>query len=870
MARRRKRPTGFFGLAQKLESTRVKGVSVDALHTAGCKLCPMNNDGYERETPKTLPAGPDNARYYFLGEAPGAQEDEYGKPFVGKSGQLLWGIVSEYVDDDVMHDIRVWNTVRCRPPDNRDPKTEEIECCRKYIEEDLHKVEPERLLLIGAQAFRWATGLGRHQRSVCRWLPLEFDGHAIWGMTVPHPAAVLRKGEESWEDTMLREGIARFFTDEIAEHVGPVTGKISEHTPMLQMPYMASMGGDIDPKITIAKTRQDILDFLTGPPSMELAFDLETHSDEKGDRVFRPYGKGAEILTLALSNVATGETLSIDESLVKDGVRYAMELIQMRVDDTLIAHNLAFDLEWLLAFCPDEVDRVHKMRWGCTRAQAYILNEKPSLSLNDLTMEVLGIRDFKKYSGVNVGGLKRERADRRAMYCGRDAAATALLYKEQSSIVRQKGLMGVYWDQVARIIPAVVAQFRGVHISVKRGKKLSKRLDGEIEELKNQIAENEDVIAQGGVDPDSPASVTKLLGKLGADIGSDKTKSGVSSGDRILEKFDHPVSSLIQDLRALNKLQNTYIDPVMVDGKDGYLWGDGLLHPRYNMSSLVTRRSSATAPNIQNQPKRRPEHSKWIRSLIRPPKGYRVVSVDYGQIEARVVAVCSKDDYLGAAFRSGYDIHSEWAKQILGVWPKFHPSGEEYANDPSQFDLARRAAKGFVFGLLFGSSLKGTAGYLNAPEEVARDLYNAFWDRLPDVKKWHKSLIDEYNLVGYITTPTGFRRHGPLRYHEVINTPIQSGAFDIVCAAWQAVVWMAKEKDEPWMIPPIQIHDDLVFFVPNDGLEDKIDCIVRTMLQASVGVEFVGDFPLLVEVSAGRDWGSMETIRTVSSDDLEV
>ena len=820
-----RRNASFFGnvVPKPKASKAIKGVRVETLHKVRCGLCSLDQ-GSEGLFTKLVPSGPEDAEYYILGEAPGEEEAEKGSPFAGRSGRML----RQYTPEGCS--VRIWNNVRCKPPGSRAPDTLETECCRKFIEEDIQAVKPSSLLLVGGAAFTWATGVSGYRRWLGMWFPVQIGSHVCWAMVVPHPDHVQRQKSGSFEELKFNEGMTHFFF----KTGGPERAPSCTNLDM------------VDDQMRVARDRQDISKFLGKYPKV-VTFDLETTSDERGDRVFRPYGRGCEILCMAFSR--KDKTLVIPAELMNE----AVDLMES-APATFVAHNLGFDLEWLEYFYPGII---RKCEWGCTAAQAYVLHEGPGKSLNDLAAVFLGLRGLKEQSGVDVANLRDAPKDRLHRYCARDAFIAMEIWKAQANLIDWHGLEDVYGDQLNRILPAVLAQNRGVCIAAQKAEGLAEELEGYIEEAERDLKAELNGFRRD-VDMGSSKDVAELLEHLGFkdQLASEDTKSGRSTGDAILETIDHPVIEIIKDYRSLTKLLTTYVDPLSI-GKSKNLWPDGRAHPKYNVDRLATRRSSCDHPNIQNQPKRNPEHSKLIRDLFIPcGKGRVLLSMDYGQIEARVVAMASKDDFLVNSIKTGYDIHAEWAERILKAYPKYCTG---------DFKEARTKAKGWVFGNLFGSTIKGAVEHVGASEAVVRRLYGEFWEEMPGVKRWHEEVVKSYEKDGYVELLTGFRRHGPLRYNEIINTPVQGSAFDIVCDAWFRLFRNASEQE--WLFPAIQIHDDLTFEIPAKGVEETAERIAHIVFAwDEVKFPFI-NVPLTVEMSVGERWGSMEEIAVFNSDD---
>ena len=268
-------------------------------------------------------------------------------------------------------------------------------------------------------------------------------------------------------------------------------------------------------------------------------------------------------------------------------------------------------------------------------------------------------------------------------------------------------------------------------------------------------------------------------------------------------------------------------------------------------------------PNMQNFPKRSDE-SKEVRCIIKPPKGHVVLSIDYGQIEARVIAMYTRDKRFCQALWERYDVHGEWAERIAYAYPQ-RVGGKAMLKDKKAMKDFRTDIKNqWTFPLFFGAQLASVSKYLHIPEDVLRPLYDAFWKEFEGVKSWQDNLIKFYEENGYVETFTGRRRYGPMNVNKVINSPVQGFTCEFVLDG----MCRLSETGDPLLQPEIQIHDDLTWVaVP----VDKVDYVAEKALEILLtpAPEFK-DFicvPITLEMSVGEDWLNMEEIGVFSSDD---
>lgn len=260
--------------------------------------------------------------------------------------------------------------------------------------------------------------------------------------------------------------------------------------------------------------------------------------------------------------------------------------------------------------------------------------------------------------------------------------------------------------------------------------------------------------------------------------------------------------------------------------------------------------------NFQNFP------NHEVRSIIVPPKDHLMVSFDYAQLEARLIAMASKDKTFCEAIWKDIDTHKYWARELAKKWPKIAKKIDV------DYDLRKDMKNGFVFASFYGASTKSIMAHyktlFNVPEEVIITLHEEFWDMYTGVAEWQQSLLKFYAEHGYIVSLTGRRRRAPLKKNEIINFPIQSTAsFDICIMAGDRLSLLAYKFQKPQYQYRIQIHDDLTFYLPIATLEEDIEFIAKQMVDPTT-YDFI-NVPLEVEYSVGENWYSLKTIDKINS-----
>jgi DNA polymerase-1 len=324
-----------------------------------------------------------------------------------------------------------------------------------------------------------------------------------------------------------------------------------------------------------------------------------------------------------------------------------------------------------------------------------------------------------------------------------------------------------------------------------------------------------------------------------------KTASGAPSTDEeVLEKLaeDYPLPAKILEHRSLSKLKGTYTDtlPQMVHPRTGRV------HTHYAQAVAVTGRLSSNDPNLQNIPIRTAEGRRIREAFVAPP-GARIASADYSQIELRIMAHISGDEALLRAFRENMDVHRATASEVFGV-PLEQVSSEQ-----------RRYAKVINFGLIYGMSSFGLARNLGIETAAAKNYIDRYFQRYPGVKQY----MDETRLTaksrGYVETVFGRRLYlpeinspnGPRRgsaERQAINAPMQGTAADLIKLSMVKVQErLDREQRRTRMV--MQVHDELVFEVP----EDEVEWVRTEIPRLMAGVAEL-QVPLLAEIGVGANW----------------
>ncbi len=362
-------------------------------------------------------------------------------------------------------------------------------------------------------------------------------------------------------------------------------------------------------------------------------------------------------------------------------------------------------------------------------------------------------------------------------------------------------------------------------------------LEKKIEEMKNQIYE----LANEKFNISSPKQLGHILfEKLGLKHGR-KNSSGYSTDAKVLEKLidEHPIVPLVIIYRNLSKLYSTYIE-----GLNNYILSDGKIHTIYKQVLTRTGRLSSIEPNLQNIPTR-DDIGKLIRKAFLPINDY-FLSADYSQIELRILAHLSNDEKLINAFKNDEDIHTTVASDIFGI------EKDEVTKDQ------RRAAKAVIFGIVYGISGFGLSENIGINPKEAKTFINKYYELYPGVKKYMDKIVEEAYDDGFVRTIFNRKRvidELTSNIYSVrssgermaLNTPIQGTSADIIKMAMIKIDNELKKNNfKSKML--LQIHDELVFDVCKDELED-LTKLVKDIMENIVSLKV----PLKVSTSFGTD-----------------
>lgn len=804
---------------------------------AKCQRCPLHKTA---EHVCLLGQGPRPNEVMIIGEAPGAEEDEEGLPFVGRAGQLL----NELLENAGFErsDLYVTNAVHCRPPDNRAPKRAEIKACRYWLNTEQGAVRPKFVLLLGNTAIQAVLDL-KGIRAL-RGKPIQRDG--ITYFPVYHPSFALR---DPRFEPVLRQDIRTFFS--IVNHGGIPQEKGVSYTI-------------VNDEATLDKMIEDLEN------TTRHSCDLETNG-------LNPWAKGAKIVSFGAGTRNHQWIVPLNHPQSKWRKSPVKRIVKAMAHAEKVFHNGKFDSLWLRVH--EEVDLLADFD---TMLAHFLIDENALHGLKVLAQHYYGAPDYDIEKDEKKGDAPIEKI---AHYHAHDLyytlALRSTLHRELSKDKPTLRIFEKIMMPCARLF--VDIEENGVYLDPTKIKEVQKHLEKQRDEAQ-AILDKTAKINWG-----SPDQVAKVFFEQLRLKPLDKTKGGKNStSESVLKRLDHPVARALIKYREAMKNLSTYI----MAWQNEWLDENGRMHPSFKLHGTVTGRLSCEDPNLQQVPR-----DPIIRSLITAPPGWTLIEADLSQIEMRIAAEMSGDRELMHSFMTGVDVHwktalreifrggaypelvMETAKKITGKRLNFGQScdalltaGPKVAEGiDSRWKEIRKKAKAINFGYLFGMWWKKFITYARdnydviVSEREAQDSRVSYFELYKELNEWHKRQKRFAKRNGYVRSISGRKRRLPDAMrdddaYEVaeaqrqgINAPVQSFANELNL---MSLIELCAELDWSYHRPIGTIHDAILSEVRND----KVDFVCEKYLQVMRKPKLLDQFgielrvPIEAEVKRGA-WG---------------
>ncbi len=450
-------------------------------------------------------------------------------------------------------------------------------------------------------------------------------------------------------------------------------------------------------------------------------------------------------------------------------------------------------------------------------------------------------------SGRDKRTFDRVPIEQAAVYAAEDADVTLRLWRVLKPRLAAESVTTVYETLERPLAPVLIRmEARGIRVDRAVLAQLSAEFAAAMAGIEKQIH----ALAGENFNIASPAQLGEILfGKMGLP-GGKKTKTGAwSTSAAVLDELaaqGHELPVRVLEWRSLAKLKSTYTDalPAFINPQTGRV------HTSYAMAATTTGRLASSDPNLQNIPVRTAEGRKIRRAFV-AARGCQLLSADYSQIELRVLAHMADISALKTAFANGLDIHAMTASEIFGV-----PVADM---DP----MVRRRAKAINFGIIYGISAFGLARQLGISRGEAGEYIKAYFEKFPGIRAYMEAMKEQCRAQGHVTTLFGRRCHFPqinsrnaqqraFMERAAINAPIQGSAADIIRRAMiRMEAALAQAGLTARML--LQVHDELIFDVPETELEATRAVVVKVMEQACLPALELS-VPLKVDARAADNW----------------
>jgi DNA polymerase I len=506
-----------------------------------------------------------------------------------------------------------------------------------------------------------------------------------------------------------------------------------------------------------------------------------------------------------------------------------------------IIHNSKFDLI-LLA---ENGVQLNNLKFD-TMLAAYLLGDM-SLNLKDLVFNRMGLEMTPSSALVGTGAkqipLFQVEVEQVSSFACANADVTGRLNALLAGELQQTGLWELFERVELPLVPVLAHMERcGVTLDTNLLKQMSERLGGQLSEIEKKVYQE----AGQEFNINSPLQMGVVLFEK-MNLPGKKVRGRYSTEASVLEELRGvPIINLILDYRQLIKLKSTYVDalPCLINPKTGRI------HTSFNQTRTTTGRLSSSEPNLQNIPVRGELGREIRRAFIAPP-GMTLIAGDYSQIDLRVLAHLSQDENLLEAFRQDKDIHAATAAQLFGV------NIEDVKPD------MRRLAKTVNFGVIYGMSEFGLEQATELSRKEAGQFITAYFARYPGVARYLDMTREQAHRSGYVQTVLGHRRYVPevnsanrivreAAERTAINMPVQGTSSDIIKVA---MINLHREICQRGLKSRmlLQVHDELIFEVPQNELEE-MSHLVREKMSSALQLSV----PTKVDIKSGPNWGAME------------
>ena len=573
-------------------------------------------------------------------------------------------------------------------------------------------------------------------------------------------------------------------------------------------------------------------------PNTLVAFDTETMGlDTKKDKIvgfsFAIDEKKAYYVPIAHFYLGVTNQVNIED---------ALSAIRIILNAKVIGQNLKFDLS--LLYFQHNIEEI--IPFADTIIMAWLLNAGSKVGLDSLAKKFFDyeMKPFKEMvkKGETFANVDIELA---TFYASEDAWMTFMLYHKLDNALNLASLNHLKKEALEVEYPfiniLIAMEQRGIKLDISKLETLKKSLSSQLQRLTQEIYS----LTQSEFNIKSTQQLGNVLFSHLGLKGGKKTKTGYSTNEKVLNSLidEHEVIPKILEYRTIQKILSTYAEPLLkLAQQDEH----NRVYTSFIQTGTATGRLSSKDPNLQNIPVRS-ELGRSVREAFIAKDGYKLLSIDYSQIELRLLAHFSKDSALLEAFNNGVDIHTATAIKLFG---------EENAQ------AKRNHAKTVNFGILYGMGAKKLSDDLKITSKEAKEIIINYFESFPTVKHFLGKIQDDVKRIGYVETILGRRRLFDYEnatgmqkasfMRESINTVFQGSAADLIKLSMLKIEgYLTKEKIDGMML--LQIHDELIFEIKEE-IVDEVAIKLKDIMENIMTLEI----PLVCSVSVGDSWGELK------------
>ncbi len=654
--------------------------------------------------------------------------------------------------------------------------------------------------------------------------------------------------ELTFDKNKLQNGIAilnSFELSSIAKKIKKIFSqsntepKVKEVLSFTQEFDFNTNGTELKYQTILTDTKESFAKMLTMLEAADIvAFDTETTSKD-------PHL--AELVGISIcADVNRSHYIPLKHQMAQnlDPEEVLTQLEKLLKGKILVAHNSKYDLLIL-----ENAGWKIEENIFDTMIAHYLINPTSRHSLANCALEEFG-HEMIPISELIGKGKKQITfdlvpTDQAAKYAAEDAYVTFKLYNSYLEKLRKNELYELFQTIELPLVYVLGSMEKnGVYVDKGILAEFSKRNQKKLGELTKEIYK----LAGSQFNLNSPQQLSKVLFE---DLGikpEKKIKTGFSTNITVLESLakEHEIARLLIEYRQISKLESTYVSaiPELINPKSGRV------HSSFNQTVASTGRLSSSNPNMQNIPIRTEMGREIRKAFCASDNDHVILSADYSQIELRILAVLSGDDKMIDAFNNKQDIHRETACIVFDV------DKEDVTADQ------RRYAKIINFGLMYGMGSFRISQELEISRTEAKEFIENYFSKFPTIKEYIHSGIQQATIDGFVTTIYGRKLFLPDLYSSnkmlaegakrvATNMPIQGSAADIIKVAMISLHKRIKNNFDIKMI--IQVHDELVFEIRKDKLEEAKK-LIREEMEKAIPQKYSYIVPLIVDVGVGQNW----------------